>query len=135
VPKKSPCEQDVQAFCPGVPQGEGDVLRCLADKSDELSSTCKKHLNEIKKMFVTGSADCSADVDKFCADVPHAGGRVVQCLRKHTKDLTPTCSALINKLFMAASGTPAAAAAPAAPAGAPAAAPAPGTPPAAPPKK
>jgi len=40
-PAASPCTEDIEALCKGVKPGEGDVLRCLADKSGELSSACK----------------------------------------------------------------------------------------------
>jgi hypothetical protein len=128
----------MQVFCAGIAQGEGDVLRCLADKADELSHSCKKALTQMKQAFTAGAADCNPDVEKFCASVPHTGGRVLQCLKKHHKDLSAPCSTLLTKLFSSAGGSaPAApaAAAPAAPAAPPPAAPPPAAPPpAAPPK-
>lgn len=34
---------------------------------------------------------CKEDLKKFCADVKSGGGRLVQCLKEHEKDLSPAC--------------------------------------------
>jgi len=34
---------------------------------------------------------CDADVAKLCKDVPPGGGRIVQCLHEHEKDVSPAC--------------------------------------------
>jgi hypothetical protein len=34
---------------------------------------------------------CVDDYKKFCAVVQPGGGRIVQCLREHEKDLAPAC--------------------------------------------
>ncbi len=97
------------------------MLRCLGDNADSLSNNCKKHLTQLKKDYLASAADCDADTQKFCGSVPHTGGRLAQCLLKHTKELSPSCSALKAKLL-----APKAAAAPAGAAPTPPAAPAPG---------
>ena len=98
VPAISPCTEDIEALCKGVKPGEGDVLRCLADKSAELSSACKGRLDQLKKDFLASAADCEPDVQAFCATVPHSGGRVLQCLKRHEKELSVPCRALQAKL-------------------------------------
>ena len=98
VPAISPCTEDIEALCKGVKPGEGDVLRCLADKSAELSSACKGRLDQLKKDFLASAADCEPDVQAFCATVPHSGGRVLQCLKRHEKELSAPCRALQAKL-------------------------------------
>lgn len=35
--------------------------------------------------------DCANDVAKFCADVERGGGRILQCLGQHDKELSPAC--------------------------------------------
>lgn len=36
---------------------------------------------------------CADDVAKFCKDVKPGGGRLVQCLKEHESELSPTCKA------------------------------------------
>jgi pyruvate dehydrogenase E2 component (dihydrolipoamide acetyltransferase) len=98
IPAASPCAEDVEVFCKGVKGGEGDILRCLGDKSGEISSACKGRLDRLKKDFLASAADCEPDVQAFCATVPHSGGRVMQCLKKHEKELSAPCRALQGKL-------------------------------------
>lgn len=98
VPPTSPCAQDAEAFCDGIPQGQGDVLRCLVGKSDQLSVTCKAKLQQIKKDFLAGADACDADIQAFCASVPKTGGRIAQCLMSKKKDLSNNCRDLITKL-------------------------------------
>jgi len=98
VPATSPCTEDIEAFCKGIKPGEGDILRCLADKSGELSSACKERLDQLKKDFLASAADCEPDVQAFCATVPHTGGRLLQCLKRHEKEVSAPCRALQTKL-------------------------------------
>lgn len=36
---------------------------------------------------------CKVDVEKFCKDIKPGGGRIIQCLKSHAAELSPTCSA------------------------------------------
>lgn len=38
-----------------------------------------------------GRGACKADVQKFCAGVEHAKGKIRECLTQHTADLSDTC--------------------------------------------
>lgn len=42
-------------------------------------------------------AACKEDVDKFCKDVQPGGGRIMQCLKQHSADLSPACKNIFNK--------------------------------------
>src|SRR5262249_50806376 len=74
--------------------------------------------------------ECKEDIQKFCASVPHAKGRLAQCLTEHHDQLSEGCKALSAQAKGATAAAPAAAAAaaggvaPPAPAAAPAAPPA-----------
>jgi hypothetical protein len=39
---------------------------------------------------------CKADYEKFCSGVMPGGGRLIQCLTKHMKDLTPECQKVVK---------------------------------------
>jgi hypothetical protein len=52
----------------------------------------------LKKDFLASAADCEPDVQAFCATVPHSGGRIMQCLKRHEKELSAPCRALQAKL-------------------------------------
>ncbi len=38
-----------------------------------------------------GKGACKADVQKFCADVEHAKGKIHECLTQHAADLSDAC--------------------------------------------
>ena len=53
---------------------------------------------------------CRADVVKFCADVQHGGGRIMQCLKAHKDELSEGCKSARAEMraeHMAAKATPA----------------------------
>jgi hypothetical protein len=39
----------------------------------------------------SGHGACKADVQKFCAGVEHAKGKIHECLTQHQADLSDTC--------------------------------------------
>ena len=126
IPANSPCTEDIATFCKDVTPGGGAILACLGDKSGKLSHACKSRMETLKKDYLASAADCEPDIEKFCATVPHAGGKVMACLKKHAKELSAPCVALAARLketALAPHGGAAAAAAAAAPAAAAAAAP------------
>ena len=43
-------------------------------------------------------AACNAELQRFCADVRPGGGRIMQCLRQHGAELSPTCKDAIASM-------------------------------------
>lgn len=41
-------------------------------------------------------AACKPDYQKFCAGVEPGGGRIIQCLSKHLKQLSPDCQKVVE---------------------------------------
>lgn len=39
---------------------------------------------------------CDAEIQKFCADVPSGEGKVLDCLLKHSAELSDACRAHVN---------------------------------------
>jgi len=42
-------------------------------------------------------AACKADYEKFCANVPRGGGRIIQCLNAHKGEVTTACQEALLK--------------------------------------
>ena len=40
---------------------------------------------------------CEADVKRFCPNVKPGGGRIVQCLDEHAKEVSSTCAQMLEK--------------------------------------
>jgi hypothetical protein len=89
----------------------GRIYQCLAEKESQISNKCKTRLAELR---ATGG-ECKEDIEKFCASVPHAKGKLAQCLTEHLNELSEAC----KNLAPGAKGGPAPVAAPAAAAAVP----------------
>ena len=40
---------------------------------------------------------CAADIEKFCKDAPHGGGKVRDCLVQHVGELSPRCKTRLDR--------------------------------------
>ena len=119
IPANSPCTQDVDTFCKGMMPGEGAIIGCLSEHSAHLSHACKGRLEQLRQTYLASASDCEGDIKSFCATTPQAGGKMIKCLKAHSKDLSAPCKALAAKMKETALAPMAAA--PKAPAAAPAA--------------
>jgi len=41
-------------------------------------------------------AACQADFEKYCPGVRPGGGRIMECLAEHLKELTPECQKIVK---------------------------------------
>jgi len=94
------CAADVTRLCKDVQPGHGRVAVCLGEHSAELAPGCKQHIEMVmahmnEKMDM--HADCAADVQKLCSDVPGGQGRVAFCLGEHTSELSPACKKHVDE--------------------------------------
>jgi len=94
------CAADVTRLCKDVQPGHGRVAVCLNEHAAELAPGCKQHIETVmmhmnEKMDM--HADCAADVQKLCSDVPAGQGRVAFCLGEHTSELSPACKKHVDE--------------------------------------
>jgi len=92
------CQKDIQAFCKDVTKGEGRILQCLASHEDKISGRCtyalddaSLQLDRVALAIKYVAAECKADRDKHCADIPIGDGRIAQCLKKNEATLAADC--------------------------------------------
>jgi hypothetical protein len=95
------CATEADKFCKEVPPGHGRVAVCLNEHTADLSPGCKavvgkvmEHMNEPMQAH----ADCTADVQKFCGDVPAGLGRTGFCLGEHSAELSPACKKHVDEM-------------------------------------
>jgi hypothetical protein len=93
------CAPDVQKFCAGVKQGGGRIMACLREHHSDVSPGCKSVLTKggaAKPGMGGWFKTCEADVAKLCKDIPAGKGRIAQCLKTHSDQLTPACKAALE---------------------------------------
>ena len=96
---KKACHSELEKYCKGVTPGEGRIADCLDSREDQLSPGCRKSWLTVKST-VSSRLDqqelafrdsCGPDINKFCSDVPSGRGRLLECIGKNKKDLSPSC--------------------------------------------
>jgi Golgi apparatus protein 1 len=88
-----PCQDDATKFCANVPTGSGRVQECLKAHEKQLSPTCRKAVDSLRKNAQTFAAICVFDMQRFCSDTPPGGMRMLKCLETNHDDLSPNCKA------------------------------------------
>ncbi len=95
---KKACHTELTTFCKGVVPGEGRILACLYAFEDRVSGKCEYalydaavQLEEAIAALKFAANECKGDLQKFCANVPIGKGRVLACLDKNDKAVSPRC--------------------------------------------
>jgi hypothetical protein len=95
------CAADGAKLCKDVKPGHGRLAVCLNEHPNEVSPACKKVVGEvISKMNapMETHADCAADAQKLCSDVPAGVGRMGFCLGEHSAELSPACKTHMTEM-------------------------------------
>jgi hypothetical protein len=92
------CTVDLETFCQDVTPGEGRGVACLYAHSDKISTPCLTALYEAKGEFRNAMdnvnafvADCRTDILAQCSKVAIGEGRILACLEKNKKNISPKC--------------------------------------------
>jgi Cysteine rich repeat len=85
------CAQDVQTLCKNVPQGRGNVLKCLQQHQSELSPACLEQIQGAKAQSKEVGQACQGDVQQLCQGVKPGQGRMASCLKAHESELSTAC--------------------------------------------
>jgi hypothetical protein len=92
-----PCRDDAAKLCKGVQPGGGAILKCLKSHESELSPACKDNMAKAKEEIKEAKEACEGDAKKLCEGIKPGGGRIIQCLKQHESELSPSCKAEMNK--------------------------------------
>jgi hypothetical protein len=96
------CADDIEKYCKEIKPGGGRLLNCLKAHEKELSASCCAKIGELQGFITECEQACSGDIARFCKEVQPGGGRILNCLKGHDKELSPSCSAkleMIGKRF------------------------------------
>ncbi len=93
------CATDYKRFCANVKPGDGRIGKCLMQHKDEISQTCRAFFQRAKKNLINEFiAACQTDVANNCKGVQSGEGRILNCLRDHSENISDRCKGVIQKL-------------------------------------
>ncbi|MGC4096588.1 MAG: cysteine rich repeat-containing protein [Nitrospira sp.] len=93
------CDLEMDALCP---EEEGDRRACLKRKAAQMSLPCRPMLRDklarMKENWQQLRVACEADRQRFCREVPSAGGEMLlQCLESHAQEVSDQCFQFLPK--------------------------------------
>lgn len=96
------CGDAAHLLC-DINSGKGEIMSCLRSKLADLTTRCRVMLrteqlekSENIKLNPKIASACVPDVDLWCSDVSPGQGKVLECLKKHFRQLIPPCAAAIE---------------------------------------
>jgi hypothetical protein len=97
------CKVEIEKYCVQVTPGQGRVLACLYAHEDKLSSKCEYALYDAAVQLERAVAalsyvanECDEDLDKYCASIAPGKGRLLDCLKKHDKQVSKRCKQAVK---------------------------------------
>ncbi len=91
-----PCREDVEKFCKDVKPGGGAIIRCLKEKEDQLSQSCKDHHAKMKEHRKDMKEACHADAEKLCSD--QKGKERMKCMHENKDKLSEACKKEVSEM-------------------------------------
>jgi hypothetical protein len=97
------CKVEIEKYCAQVTPGQGRVLACLYAHEDKLSSKCEYALYDAAVQLERAVAalsyvanECDEDLDNYCASIAPGKGRLLDCLKKHDKQVSKRCKQAVK---------------------------------------
>jgi len=97
------CKVEIEKYCAQVTPGQGRVLACLYAHEDKLSSKCEYALYDAAVQLERAVSalsyvanECDEDLDKYCASIEPGKGRLLDCLKKHDKQVSKRCKQAVK---------------------------------------
>jgi len=87
----SSCLADVHHFCAETKPGEGRILSCIQEHSDQLSQSCRAAIVRA----TTVARACIGDVHEHCAGIRPGNGRITACMVDHVGSLSVECKSAV----------------------------------------
>ena len=97
------CKMEIEKYCSQVTPGQGRILACLYAHEDKLSAKCEYALYDVAVQLERAVAalsyvanECDEDLDKYCASIAPGKGRLLECLKKHDKQVSKRCKQAVK---------------------------------------
>ena len=97
------CEKELSSYCKQVTPGEGRQLACLYAYGDKLSGRCEYALYDASVQLERAvnalsylARECEADINSHCSSVAPGEGRILDCMKKHSAQLSSRCTSAIG---------------------------------------
>jgi len=88
---RGPCPQEVRKLCPDLRPGTAEFRECFEQHKGDLSPECQERLAQGQERFAKMQAACETEIQTHCSEGVDGGGRLLQCLRQHSAELSDGC--------------------------------------------
>ena len=86
---------DARKYCAVYSGKDPRKFYCLQKVSSQVSYDCRKEINKVGGSQAEFLADCEGDFHRFCSDVVPGEGRIVACLKQHSKEVSFECRKIL----------------------------------------
>ena len=90
-PQSFPCMEEIEKYCKDVSPGKGQIIVCLAEHRQELSTVCREKMDKGRDRLEEAKRICTPDIDRFCPGIKPGQGRLLKCLKGELNGLSPAC--------------------------------------------
>ena len=92
------CQADVAKFCSHTEQGKGRIAQCLKEVQWQLSTACQQYSELVNSRTKETLQACQDEILQYCSVTEVTNGRITNCLKKGSPNLSAECKALAKLL-------------------------------------
>ena len=99
------CNEELTKYCSQVTPGEGRQLACLYAHGDKLSGRCEYALYDASVQLERAvnalsflARECQADIQTHCSSVAPGQGRILDCMKQHSAQLSDRCKGALGDI-------------------------------------